>query len=310
MSKNSNTSPSKNKKVIRIISKILKTTYLIIKAALMAFFFMYVIAILWFIPFDILMPQHFDQSVPTTLLGRVIVGLSFLMSFLAVTFYINRYQKELKSLLPSPPSTWKVKAKGFVIISILTFLALTIILSVTMALGIIDFQITEGYFPFTHFFQSLEFTFFAGILTYFFVALAEEMVYRGLLFRYLFKNTSNVQFALIISSLIFSLLHFNETPLFYITAFLIGYLLALTYYHTGSLLYCISIHWTINIFMFLGKNYLDDYLNMQSQTISGWGDYSNLIKIPFLILIILSIHIFMKKNKAKKKKRMKNQAIA
>ncbi|NGP89753.1 CPBP family intramembrane metalloprotease [Aliifodinibius halophilus] len=162
----------------------------------------------------------------------------------------------------------------------------------------IDYQATEGYFPFTHLVQSLEFTFFAGILTYCFLALAEEMVYRGLVFRYLFKNTSHLQFALIISSIIFSLLHFNKSPLFYITAFLIGYLLALIYYHSGSLLYSISIHWSYDLFMFIGKNFLDDHLNMQSQIISGWGDYSNLIKIPFLILIILAIHMFMKRNKS------------
>lgn len=83
-----------------------------------------------------------------------------------------------------------------------------------MALGFIEFHITEGYFPFTHFFQNLEFTFFAGVLTYFFVALAEEKVYRGLIFRYLFKNTSNLQLALIISSLIFSLLYFNKSLFF------------------------------------------------------------------------------------------------
>jgi|GEM_PF-1956939 len=290
-------------------SEILKAAYLIIKAALMAFIFMYVIAVVWIIPFDILLPQHFDESIqPTTLLGRVIVGLGFLMSFLAVTFYINRYQKQLKSLLPSPPSNWKDKTKGFFISSLLTFVAMTIILSMTMALGFIEFHVSEGYFPFTNFFQNLEFTFFAGILTYCFLALAEEMVYRGLIFRYLLKNISNLQLALIFSSLIFSLLHFDKSPLFYITAFLIGYLLTLIYYRSGSLLYCISIHWTYDLFMFLGKNYLNDHLNMQSQVISGWGDYSNLVKIPFLILIIFGIHIFMKKNETKNT--MKDKAIA
>lgn len=290
------------------VSKILNIAYVTIKATLMAFSFMYVIAVVWIIPFDVLLPQHFDESIqPTTLLGRVIVGLGFLMSFLAVTFYINRYQKDLKSLLPSPPSNWKVKAKGFVISSILTFLALTIILSITMGLGFIDYRVTEGYFAFTDFVQSLEFTFFAGILTYCFLALAEEMVYRGLIFRYLFKNTSHLQLALIISSIIFSLLHFNKSPLFYITAFLIGYLLALIYYHSGSLIYSISIHWSYDLFMFLGKNYLNDHISMQSQVINGWGDYSNLVKIPFLILIIIVTHIAMKKNKSTKQ--MKEQPM-
>lgn len=308
MSENRNLSSSK-KKVVDRISELSKTIYLVIKATLMAFFFMYVIAVVWIIPFDVLLPHHFDESIqPTTLLGRVIVGLGFLMSFLAATFYINRYQKDLKSLLPSPPSNWKVKAKGFVISSILTFLALMIILSMTMGLGFIDYRIAEGYFPFTEFVQGLEFTFLAGVLTYSFLALAEEMVYRGLVFRYLFKNTSHLQLALIISSIIFSLLHFNKSPLFYITAFLIGYLLALIYYHSGSLIYSISIHWSYNLFMFLGENYLNDHLNMQSQIINGWGDISNLIKIPFLILVIFAIHIFMKEDR-NKKNTAKYQAI-
>ncbi|WP_165270820.1 hypothetical protein [Fodinibius halophilus] len=82
------------------------------KAAFMAFFFMYIIAVVWIIPFDILLPQHFDESIaPTTLLGRVIVGIGFLVSFLAVTLYIHQYQKDLKSLFSSSPLNWKAKLK-------------------------------------------------------------------------------------------------------------------------------------------------------------------------------------------------------
>jgi len=291
------------------ISKTFKTTYLIIKAVLIAFFFIYVVNLFWLTPFNFLLPSHFDVFSAATPLGRAITGSGFFISFFAATLYINRYQKDLKLLFPSAPSNWKTQAKGFVIISLLTFFLTAMTLFISMALGFTGFDINEEASFFTPFFQSFEYTFLMGIYTYIGVALAEEMVYRGLIFRYLFKKTSNLQLALIISSLIFSLLHFYEdNPLIYIAAFLIGYLLALIYYHSGSLLYCIAIHWAYDMFQFFGKNYLHDYLDLEPSLIDGWGYYFTLVRIVALVLIILVLKFYMKKNKIKKV--MKDQAIA
>ncbi len=272
----------------------------------MAFFFIYMINLVWLTPFNFLLPNHFDVFSATTSLGRVITASGFFISFFAAAFYINRYQKDLKSLFPSAPSNWKTQAKGFVIIALLTFFVTAMTLFISMALGFTGFDLNEGASFFIPFIQSFEYTFFTGIFTYIGVALAEEMVYRGLIFRYLFKKTSNLQLALIISSLIFSLLHFYEdNPLIYIAAFLIGYLLALIYYYSGSLLYCIAIHFGYDVFQFFGKNYLHDYLNLEPVLIDGWGYYYTLVRIVVLVLIISAIHIFTKRDEPMKRMEIK-----
>lgn len=276
----------------------------------MAIFFIYIVSFIWLIPFNFwLTPSHFDTFAPTTTLGRVILSLGIFISFLAAVFYIHRYQKDLKFLLPTPISSWKEKAKNFGIIFLLTFFVATVTLLITMGLGLFGYDINEGYSLLSHLYQNLGSVMLSGVLLWFLVALREEVIYRGLVFRYLLKKTSSLEAALIISSLIFSLLHFYQShPFTYILAFLLGYLFALVYYHTGSLLYSISIHWAYDIFTFLGGSYLPNYLNLEPHGISGWGDYFSLIRIIALILIIVVFKIYMKKDKSKDE--ISNKAIA
>ena len=83
----------------------------------------------------------------------------------------------------------------------------------------------------------------------------EEFILRGIVLEGFLKNYDPKK-AIIQSSLIFGVLHFN--PWQFVGAFLMGLLLGWVYYRTRSLIPCIFIHLLNNLISFLGFMYLDE----------------------------------------------------
>ena len=93
-------------------------------------------------------------------------------------------------------------------------------------------------------------------------ALCEEFVYRGILCHEYEKG--GVMRAVLISSLFFSLLHFNlqNFPVY----FFAGVILALTLYATRSVFGAIIAHFLYNLFGLFGQPYINTFYNITSST--------------------------------------------
>lgn len=95
--------------------------------------------------------------------------------------------------------------------------------------------------------------FFFLILLFVFVAFAEELITRGYILRNLMQST-NKYIALILSSLIFSAMHgFNPHMSWFswLSLFLAGILLGITYIYTQNLWFPIALHFSWNFFQSL-----------------------------------------------------------
>jgi len=84
--------------------------------------------------------------------------------------------------------------------------------------------------------------------------ISEELLFRGLLFRFL-KEKTTARLALIISSLLFALLHANAYS--FLPLFFIGLLLAKVYDDTRDLRTPIFFHLYFNLFSFLNLLFMD-----------------------------------------------------
>lgn len=277
---------------IKSTSKILEALYVVFKSFLLAILFIYVVGGIWLIPIAFLLPNHFASFEAVTLSGRLIERMSFLFSFLAATGYVNFWNKDFKSLLPFTDLSWKIKVDYFLKIASITFFCVALSYLISYLLGFITINNIKNSFIITNPLSGLWNLFLLGVVGHFLVALGEETVYRGVVFRYLLVKTDSKTFALIVSALIFSLFHFHyEMPFSFLIAFLMGGFLALIYLHYGSLLCCISIHWAYNLFMHIfmpsSKNYLPDYIDVSLQEVPGWGSYFTLIRTIILALILL-----------------------
>lgn len=71
-------------------------------------------------------------------------------------------------------------------------------------------------------------------------AIGEELIFRGIIQRYLINFTKNAWLGIIITGLIFSLFHLSWNTILAIWFF--GIILGLVYYTTGNIWYSIFIH--------------------------------------------------------------------
>ena len=95
------------------------------------------------------------------------------------------------------------------------------------------------------------FSFFAVVI---FAPLTEELIFRGMLARYLFPKQDNSKLTLIfllVSSLLFALVHFPGTPQQFLVYGSLGLSLGLAYISKGSLAYSIALHALNNLIGFL-----------------------------------------------------------
>ena len=95
------------------------------------------------------------------------------------------------------------------------------------------------------------FSFFAIVI---FASLTEELIFRGMLARYLFPKQDNSKQTLIfllISSIIFALIHFPGDVQQFFVYFSLGFSLGLAYISRKGLVYSISLHALNNLVGFL-----------------------------------------------------------
>ena len=91
---------------------------------------------------------------------------------------------------------------------------------------------------------------FLGIILYGLVApIAEEVVFRGLVYNRLRRNGLNTMIAILISSLFFGLYHFNLVQAVYGT--LMGLLIVWIYERYGGFIYPVIIHVSANIVIYI-----------------------------------------------------------
>ena len=87
-----------------------------------------------------------------------------------------------------------------------------------------------------------------------FAPLTEELTFRGMLARYVFPQQDNVKqtvLFLLVSSIIFALVHFPGTPQQFLVYASLGFSLGLAYINKGGLAYSIALHALNNLIAFL-----------------------------------------------------------
>ena len=95
------------------------------------------------------------------------------------------------------------------------------------------------------------FSFFMVVV---FAPLTEELTFRGMLARYVFPQQDNIKqtaLFLLVSSLIFALVHFPGTPQQFLVYASLGFSLGLAYISKGGLAYSIALHALNNLIAFL-----------------------------------------------------------
>ena len=95
------------------------------------------------------------------------------------------------------------------------------------------------------------FTFFMAVV---FAPLTEELTFRGMLARYVFPQQDNIKqtaLFLLVSTIIFALVHFPETPQQFLVYASLGFSLGLAYISKGGLAYSIALHALNNLIGFL-----------------------------------------------------------
>ena len=95
------------------------------------------------------------------------------------------------------------------------------------------------------------FSFFMVVV---FAPLTEELTFRGMLARYVFPQQDNIKqtvLFLLVSSIIFALVHFPGTPQQFLVYASLGFSLGLAYISKGGLAYSIALHALNNLIAFL-----------------------------------------------------------
>lgn len=95
------------------------------------------------------------------------------------------------------------------------------------------------------------FSFFMVVV---FAPLTEELTFRGMLARFVFPQQDNIKqtaIFLLVSSLIFALVHFPGTPLQFLVYASLGFSMGLAYISKGGLAYSIALHALNNLIAFL-----------------------------------------------------------
>ena len=95
------------------------------------------------------------------------------------------------------------------------------------------------------------FTFFMAVI---FAPLTEELTFRGMLARYVFPQQDNIKqtaLFLLVTSIIFALVHFPGTPQQFLVYGSLGLSLGLAYISKGGLAYSIALHALNNLIGFL-----------------------------------------------------------
>lgn len=129
-------------------------------------------------------------------------------------------------------------------------------------------------------------------------AVCEELVFRGIIYNGL-RNKFNVKWATVLSSVMFALIHLSIYKTFY--QLILGVVLALIAYYTGTIFYGIIFHF-INNFTIILVNYISPSKAIFEFT--TWGAKEILLSIGIFIIGALAVVFFfmLLKNYTKKHK--------
>ena len=153
----------------------------------------------------------------------------------------------------------------------------------------------------------------SSILLFFIVAIVEETLFRGYVLRNLMIS-ANKYVALIISSLLFTIMHgFNPNIQYLgvINLFLAGIFLGISYIHTKNLWFPIALHFSWNLFQtHLGFNVsgqnaysLIEFKIIDNNMFNGgtFGFEGSILSIIFLLFAIVGIELYFTKKLTTKK---------
>ena len=138
----------------------------------------------------------------------------------------------------------------------------------------------------------LNITSFSGFINVFFViailpAIGEELLFRGVLLKFAKKRSSTMTAPLIITSLLFALVHFNIYGL--VPLFLAGAMLGIIYYLTGSLWCSMLFHLIIN-----GSQIAMVYLGNGNKAIKSFVESDAIpVYIPLISLVVLAFSFYL-----------------
>ena len=118
-----------------------------------------------------------------------------------------------------------------------------------------------------------------------FAPLVEELVFRGAILRVLLDAMRSHWVAIVLSALIFSIIHFN--PIQMPHAFFLGLLLGWMYYRTGSIIPGIMLHWVNNSVAYAVYNIFPQYHDSNITDLFG----GNTTKVELAVLFSLFIFI-------------------
>ena len=192
--------------------------------------------------------------IPAQLAGQIMMGI-----YLWKAGYISKKK-----------ATWSPVSVPFLICSGLAILTAGFLVSALM--GLLDWipNIMEQSFDILQ-------SGWGGILAIAIIGpVLEEILFRGAITRALLQQYNPTK-AILISALLFGVFHINPAQI--LPAFLIGILLAWTYYKTGSLIPCILMH--------VLNNSLSVYLSIKYPEAENMDDLIN--GSPYLVALVGSI---------------------
>jgi membrane protease YdiL (CAAX protease family) len=148
---------------------------------------------------------------------------------------------------------------------------------------------------------------FISILLFIFVAIAEEVMFRGYILRNLMLSV-NKHIALIISSLLFALIHLgnpNITWFSFLNIVLAGIFLGLSYIYTKNLWFPIALHLSWNLFQTLigfkvsgQESYSIIEFNIKENNLLNGGEFGfegSILSVGFMLISIGIIYKYYKK---------------
>jgi len=127
-------------------------------------------------------------------------------------------------------------------------------------------------------------------------AFFEELIFRGIILRgYLFKYSPKK--AILISSLFFSVIHFNLAQS--LGALFFSFFVSYIYYYSRSVGMAILLHLTNNVIALFGVYLLNSYGNFKINYVNDFYGKNSFLIIILSLIILFSLIFFFFKNKTK-----------
>lgn len=202
------------------------------------FLCLFVVSVIVFIPVVVLFPNIVEESggnLPNSNgdIDKIIRQFAMAAGVLVSTYFFQRHveKRNLGSL------GFAVDGRG---------LMSGFAVGVFVMFGFVLVSVVAGTVSLT--WQTVSSHLFFALGLYFFVAIAEEVIFRGYVLWNLRQRFSDWT-SILLSSLLFSLLHlFNDhfSMMGFVNIFLAGILYAVVFIRTRSILYAIGLHWSWN----------------------------------------------------------------